>query len=59
MEEILLGTLALCVDPQKQAASGVSKRAIRAYGIGVTHLSDEERRIRQALKEELLRKAKP
>jgi hypothetical protein len=59
MEESLLGTLALCIDPRKQAASGISKKAIRAFGIGVTDLSENEIRIRKALKEELLRKIKP
>jgi hypothetical protein len=59
MEEKLLVTLALCIDPRKQAASGVSKNAIRAFGVGVTGLSEKEQRIRGALKAELLRNLKP
>jgi hypothetical protein len=59
MEEQLLQTLGLCIDPRKQAASGVSKKALRAFGIGVTGLSESERRIRQAKKAEFLRSLKP
>jgi len=59
MEEHLLRTLVLCIDPRKQAASGVSKNALRAFGIGVTGLSEDERRIREAKKQEFLRNLKP
>ena len=50
MEEDLLIRLSLCVDPRKQAALGVSKNALRAFGIGVSGLSEKERRIREAKK---------
>jgi hypothetical protein len=59
MEEKLLETLALCIDPRKQAASGISKKAIRAFGIGVSSLSESERRIREAKKAEFLKNLKP
>lgn len=49
---------AMCVDPRKQAASGVWAKARRSLGIGVTGLSENERRIRKALKDEILGKAK-
>jgi hypothetical protein len=58
MEESLLLRFALCIDPQKQAASGISKKVRRAFGIGVTGLSESEKRIRKALKDEILGKAK-
>jgi hypothetical protein len=59
MEENLLGTLAFCIDPGKQAASGVSKKALQGFGIGVVGLNENERRIRQARKAELLKNLKP
>jgi hypothetical protein len=59
LEEELLHTLAFCIDPRKQAASGVSKRALRAFGIGVRGLSESERQIRRKLRDEFLRKLKP
>jgi hypothetical protein len=58
MEESLLMRFGLCVDPRKQAASGLSKKVKRAFGIGVTGLSESEKRIRKALMEEVLGKAK-
>lgn len=58
MEEILLVRFGLCVDPQEQAASGLSEKVKRAFGIGVTGLSESEKRIRNALKDEILGKAK-
>jgi len=59
LEEQLLVTLSLCVDPRKQAASGVSKKALRAFGIGVSGLNEKERRIREAKKIKFLRTLKP
>jgi len=58
MEEKLFVRFAMCVDPRKQAASGVWKKARRALGIGVTGLSESEKRIRKALKDEIIGKAK-
>ena len=59
MEEDLLIRLSLCVDPRKQAALGVSKNALRAFGIGVSGLSEKERRIREAKRAEFLKGLKP
>ena len=58
MEEKLFVRFAMCVDPRKQAASGVWMKARRALGIGVTGLSESEKRIRKALKDEIIGKAK-
>jgi hypothetical protein len=58
MEEMLFVRFAMCVDPRKQAASGVWNKARRTLGIGVTGLSESEKRIRKALKDEILGKAK-
>ena len=58
IEENLLVRLAMCVDPRKQAASGVWEKARRALGIGVTGLSESEKRIRKARKDAILREAK-
>jgi len=59
MEEMLLVRFALCVDPRKQATSGVWNKARRTLGIGVNDLSQSEKRIRTALKDEILRNMKP
>ena len=58
MEEMLFVRFAMCVDPRKQAASGVWNKARRMLGIGVTDLSESEKRIRKALKDEIMGKAK-
>ena len=58
MEEMLFVRFAMCVDPRKQAASGVWNKARRTLGIGVTGLSESEKRIRKALKDEILGNAK-
>jgi len=59
MEESLLLRFGLCLDPRKHAASGILTKVKRAFGIGVTGLSESEKRIRKALMDEVLRKAKP
>ena len=58
MEESLFVRFVMCVDPRKQAASGVWNKARRMLGIGVTGLSESEKRIRKALREEIHRNAK-
>jgi hypothetical protein len=58
MEEDLLIRFGLCIDPRKPGASGLSKKALRALGIGVTGLSEKETRIRRALQDKILGKAK-
>lgn len=59
MEKELFVRLALCVDPRKGAASGISKQAIRSFGVGATGLSEKERRIREALRYKILKDIKP
>lgn len=59
IEERPFVRFAMCVDPRKQAASGVWNKARRMLGIGVTGPSESEKRIRKALKDEILAKAKP
>lgn len=51
--------LGLCVNPEKVAATGISKRIIRSFGIGAQGLDEDEKRIRAALKAEVLKGAKP
>jgi hypothetical protein len=51
--------LGLCVNPQKVAATGISKRVIRSLGIGATDIDEDEKRIRAALMKEVLKGAKP
>jgi hypothetical protein len=50
--------LALCVNPQKLGAAGISKTAIRSMGIGEREIDEDEKRIRGALKAEVLKDAK-
>lgn len=59
MEVGLLVRFAMCIDPRKQEVSGVWQRARQSLGIGVTGLSEKEARIRKALRDEILREAKP
>jgi len=51
--------LGLCVNPAKVTATGISKRVVRSFGIGVEDLDEDEARIRAALKNEVLKSAKP
>jgi hypothetical protein len=51
--------LGLCVNPEKVTATGISKRVVRSFGIGVEDLDEDEARIRAALKNEVLKSAKP
>ena len=48
LEKKLFTRLALCIDPRKVEASGISKRALEALGIGVVGIEGEERSHRQA-----------
>jgi hypothetical protein len=50
--------LGLCVNPQKVAATGVSKKIILSFGIGAVGIDEEEKRIRAALKQEVLASAR-
>jgi hypothetical protein len=59
MEQDLLVKFGLCVDPRKAAASGISKKALSALGIGVSGLSEKEMQIRKARRDKILERAKP
>ena len=59
VEKEVFVRLGLCVNPQKVAATGISKRVIRSLGIRAEGLDEDEKRIRAALKDEVLRGAKP
>ena len=58
MEQDLLVRFGLCIDPRKAGASGISKKALSALGIGVSGLSEKEMQIRKALRDKILGKAK-
>lgn len=57
MEKELFVRLALCVDPRKAQAAGLSKKAIESMGIGVPGISAQERKHREALKKKVLANA--
>jgi hypothetical protein len=59
IEKELFVRLALCIDPRKAAAAGLSKRALRSFGIGAAGLSDKERRYRAELKNRVVAEMKP
>jgi hypothetical protein len=59
VEKEVFVRLGLCVNPRKVAATGISNRVIRSLGICAEGLDEDEKRIRAALKEEVLRGAKP
>jgi hypothetical protein len=60
LENEVFVPLALCVNPLKIAAAGLSKRAIRALGIGaVADLTENEKQKRRAVMERVFRNAKP
>jgi hypothetical protein len=60
MENEVFVPLALCVNPRKIAAAGLSKKTLRALGIGSRgELDADEKQKRQATKEKVLRGARP
>jgi hypothetical protein len=59
LEEELLIFLACCIDPTKEAASGLYARVRRTLGIGVEGLTDEEKGRREARRRKLLSDAQP
>lgn len=59
MEKELFVRLALCVDPEKEAATGLSKRAIRSFGVDVAGISSKERRHRESLRDRIRAEMKP
>jgi hypothetical protein len=59
MEKEIFVRLAVCVNPQKAAAAGLSAKALRSFGVGVTNITDDERRHREALKQKVFATAGP
>jgi hypothetical protein len=59
MENEVFIPLALCVDPRKIAAAGLSKKALRSLGIGAGELGEDEKRKRRAVRERILKTMKP
>lgn len=59
LEKDLFIRLSFCTDPRKIEASGLSKKALAALGIGVSGLSPREERHRLALKSKLLKQINP
>ena len=57
MEKELFVRLALCVDPRKAQAAGLSKKAVESMGIGAPGISAQERKHREALKKKVLANA--
>lgn len=58
IEKDMFVRLALCADPTKAEASGMSKSALRSLGIGVADLAQEEKAHRIALLKKIFMKAK-
>lgn len=60
MEKEVFVRLALCIDPRKAAAAGISKKALRSFGVGAdAALDEEEKRKRKALMAKVFKDAKP
>jgi hypothetical protein len=57
-ERELFVRLALCVDPRKAEASGLSAKAVRSMGIGAEGITFGERERRKALKRRIIRAMK-
>jgi hypothetical protein len=58
-EKELFSRLALCVDPRKAQAAGLSARVMRSMGIGTEGLSPKELEHRRAHKLKIIRSTKP
>ena len=50
---------ALCVDPRKLEAAGISEKVKRSFGVGVSGLSEKEQKIRDARKNRILSSMTP
>lgn len=59
IEKELFVRLAICVDPQKAEASGLSAKALRSMGVNAEGISLGERLKRRALKRKVIRSMKP
>jgi hypothetical protein len=58
-EQELLMLTALCVDPRKFEAAGISEKVKRSFGVGVSGLSVKEQKIREAYKSRILSSMTP
>ena len=58
-EKELFARLAMCVDPRKAEAAGLSAKALRSMGIGTEGLDDKEYAHRRALMQKVLGSARP
>jgi hypothetical protein len=59
LEKELFVRLSLCVDPRKAEASGMSKKALKSFGIGVADLNAREKQHREGLLRKVFTEAKP
>ena len=59
MEKDLFNRLSLCVDPRKVEAAGLSAKAMRSMGIGVSGLSAKEAEHRRAQKRKIMSAINP
>lgn len=59
IEKVVFSRLALCVDPRKGEAAGLSAKAIRSMGIGAQGLSAEEAEHRRAQKMKIISATRP
>src|ERR1700726_2850234 len=59
MEKDLFIRLSFCTDPRKLEASGLSKKALAALGMGVSGLTPREQKHRFALRAKLLKQINP
>jgi hypothetical protein len=59
LEKELFAALAVCIDPTKAEAAGISRKALTSMGIGVGNLSAEEEVHRAAFKKKILSSMKP
>jgi hypothetical protein len=59
LEEDLFIRLALCVGPAKADASGISRKVLESFGVGVHGLSVEEKAYRVALRDRIIAETAP
>ncbi len=59
MEKELFIRAALCAGPVKGEAAGLSKKAVQSLGVGVSGLTDKEKKHREALRNKILKETKP
>jgi|SRR5579859_2248402 len=59
MEKELFIRAAMCVGPLKAEAAGLSRKAVESLGVGVSGLSPEEKKHREALKKKIVGELEP